>query len=81
MPIDVEETDRDRVFGMIRAYLRGKVSIRQAVAAVNTSSFRDQELRTILHEAEQVALTIDVKTREILMATLRETLQKEGFLD
>ena len=83
MPIDVEEADRNRVIGMIRSYLRGKTSIKQAIAAINNASpsFRGQQLNAILHEAEQQALTVDAQTREKLTAELKNELKKLGFID
>ena len=83
MPIDVEIADRNRVIGTIRSYLRGEASIMQVITSINNSSspFRGQELFTILHQAEQQTLTVDVQTRETLMGTLKEELRKQGSLN
>jgi len=80
MPIDVAEANRNRVLGVIVAYLRGVVTINTACGAVRSSSFRNQELEAILTQAESGAKDVGMSLKEDLMETLKDGLKEIGFL-
>ena len=50
MPIDVKEADGQRMFGMMLAYIRGKATIKQTIAAIEIGSSSPSEITTILNE-------------------------------
>jgi hypothetical protein len=80
MPIDVAEADRNRVLGVIVAYLRGIVTINTVYGAVRSSSFRNQELEGILTQAESGAKDVGTSLKENLMEALKDGLKEIGFL-
>jgi len=76
----VAGADRNRVIGVLVAYLRGVVTINAVYAAVKSSSFRNQDLETLLKQAELGAKDVGVLLKEDLMGTLRDGLKERGFL-
>jgi hypothetical protein len=74
MPVEVNEADRSRVEGMIRAYLHSKVSIAQVRGAVSSSSFR-----AILDKVEVITSALSGDEMGKLMAVLKDELQKSAF--
>jgi len=80
MPIDVADADRNRVIGVLVAYLRGVVAINAVYGAVNSSSFRNQDLEAILKQAESGAKNVGVLLKQDLMGTLRDGLKQRGLL-
>lgn len=79
MPSDLATASRDRVLGMIKAYLQGKATERSVYVAVNSSPFRDEELEGILAEAEKHTPVHD-KRKHMLMMTLRAGLKDRLLL-
>jgi hypothetical protein len=80
MPIDVADADRNRVIGVLVAYLRGVVTINAVYGAVKSSSFRKQDLEAILKQAESGVKDVGVSLKGDLMGTLRDGLKDRGFL-
>ena len=80
MPIDAAEADRNRVMGVLLAYLRGVVTINAVYGPIQSSSFRNQDLETILTRAESGAKDVGAALKEDLMETLRDGLKGRGFL-
>jgi len=80
MPIDIVDPDRNRVLGVVIAYLRGTIAINAIYGAVRSSSFRNQELDAILTQAETGARDVGTLLKEDLMGTLRDGLKERGFL-
>jgi len=80
MPIDVADADRNRVIGVLVAYLRGVVTVSAVYGAINSSSFRKQDLEAILKQAESGAKDVGVLLKEDLMGTLKDGLKQRGFL-
>jgi len=80
MPIDVADADRNRVIGVLVAYLRGVVTVSAVYGAINSSSFRRQDLEAILKQAESGAKDVGVSLKEDLMGTLKDGLKQRGFL-
>jgi len=80
MPIDVAEADRNRVVGVLVAYLRGVVTINAVYGAVQSSSLRNRELEAILTQAESGAKDVGVLLKQDLMETLKDRLKERGFL-
>jgi len=80
MPIDVAEADRNRVIGVLVAYLRGVVTINAVYGAIRISSFRNQDLVTMLTQAESGAKDVGIALKQELMETLRDELKRRGFI-
>ena len=80
MPIDVAEADRNRVLGVLVAYLRGIVTINAVYGAISSSSFRNQDLETILKRANTGAKDVGTARKEDLMEALRGGLKDKKFL-
>jgi hypothetical protein len=80
MPIDVVEADRNRVLGVLVAYIRGVVSVSAVYGAIRSSSFRNQDLELILTQAELGAKDVGGALKEDMMGTLRDGLKERGFL-
>jgi len=80
MPIDVAEADRNRVIGVLVAYLRGVVTINAVYGAIRSSPFRNRDLETMLTQAESGAKDVGVALKQELMETLRDELKRRGFL-
>jgi len=80
MPIDVVEADRNRVIGVLVAYLRGVVAINAVYGVLKRSSFRNQDLEAILTQAESGGQDVGVLLKEDLMETLKDGLKERGFL-
>ena len=77
----VESTGgRDRVLGVIKAYLRGNVTDMAVVTAVNNSSFRDKGLEEVLLEAAAYTPFTDEKQRRELLIGLIGQLRKRHLL-
>ena len=79
MPIDVKEADGHRIFGMILAYIRGKATIKQTIAAIEIGSSSPSEITTILNEViAGTATSLDERLKRA--ATLRGELMSRGLL-
>ena len=80
MPIAVVEADRNRVVGVLVAYLRGVVTTKAVYGAIYRSSFRNEALDAILVEAEAGAKNVGTSLKHELMVTLRAGLKDREFL-
>jgi len=80
MPIEVAEANRNRILGVIVAYLRGIVTIDTVYGTVRSSSFRNQELEAILTQAESGTKDVGSSLKEDLMEALKDGLKEIGFL-
>jgi len=80
MSIDLIQADRNRVVGVIWAYLDRKVPDTVVYTAVHNSPFRSGELAGLLTEAEREARNVDVKIKRMLMLDLRAGLKDRLLL-
>jgi len=81
MSIDLIQADRNRVVGVIWAYLDRKVPDTVVYTAVNNSPFRSGELASVLAEAEKDARNVDAKNKRRLMLELRAGLKDRLLLN